>query len=120
MIKVTELAFCCYTVSDINRAREFYEGALGLKESCNIENRWIEYEFGPHTLALNCTPGMFAPSADGCAAALEVEDFDAAVKHLREKKIKFRMEPTKFPQCRMCMVYDPDGNTITIHKRNSK
>jgi len=24
------------------------------------------------------------------------------------------------PSCRMAMVFDPDGNTICIHKRNVK
>ena len=31
MLKVTEIAFCCYAVTDFARARKFYEGALGLK-----------------------------------------------------------------------------------------
>ena len=29
MIKVTELAFCCYAVTDMPRARAFYEGVTG-------------------------------------------------------------------------------------------
>ena len=31
MLKVTEIAFTCYPVTDMARAREFYEGVLGLK-----------------------------------------------------------------------------------------
>jgi len=27
-MKVIELAFCCYAVTDMKRAREFYEGVL--------------------------------------------------------------------------------------------
>ena len=27
-MKVIELAFCCYAVTDMTRAREFYEGVL--------------------------------------------------------------------------------------------
>jgi catechol 2,3-dioxygenase-like lactoylglutathione lyase family enzyme len=30
MIKITEVAFIAYPVSDINRARDFYENLLGL------------------------------------------------------------------------------------------
>ena len=29
-MKVIELAFCCYAVTDMERAREFYEGVLKL------------------------------------------------------------------------------------------
>lgn len=28
-MKVTEIAFSCYPVTDVARAREFYEGVLG-------------------------------------------------------------------------------------------
>ena len=31
MLKVTEIAFSCYAVTDMARARDFYEGVLGLK-----------------------------------------------------------------------------------------
>ena len=31
MLKVTEIAFTCYPVTDMARARKFYEGVLGLK-----------------------------------------------------------------------------------------
>ena len=122
MLKVIELAFCCYAVSDMPRARAFYEGVLGLKPTTvsNSEHgQWVEYEFGPYALAIGCAPG-FKPSPDGCTAALEVEDFDAAITQLREHNVKFRMEPMPTPVCRMAMIFDPDGNTICIHKRNAK
>ena len=118
MLKVIELAFCCYAVTDIKRSREFYEGMLGLKPTTIIEGQWVEYEFGPYALAIGCAPGMFKPSPDGCTAALEVEDFEAAIKHLREHNVKFRMESCDGPVCRSAMIFDPDGNTICIHKRN--
>ena len=122
MIKVTELAYCCYAVTDMTRARSFYEGVLELKPTTvtdTSEGKWVEYEFGPYALALGSAPG-WKPSPDGCAAALEVEDFDAAIAHLRAKKVPFRMEPFPTPICRMAMIFDPDGNTLCIHKRNSK
>ena len=69
MLKVIELAFCCYAVTDIKRAREFYEGVLGLKPTTLLEGQWVEYEFGPYALAIGCAPGMFTPNPDGCMAA---------------------------------------------------
>ncbi len=119
-MKVTELAFCCYAVTDMPRARKFYEGVLGLKPttvSDTPNGKWVEYEFGPYALAIGAAPG-FKPNPDGCSAALEVEDFDSAIAELRANKISFRMEPFTTPNCRMAMVYDPDGNTLCIHKRN--
>lgn len=121
-LKVIELAFCCYAVTDMPRARGFYEGVLGLKPttvSDTPNGKWVEYEFGPYALAIGAAPG-FKPNPDGCSAALEVEDFDAAIAQLRASHVKFRMEPMDCPSCRMAMVFDPDGNTLCIHKRKAK
>jgi predicted enzyme related to lactoylglutathione lyase len=117
MIIVTEIAFSCYAVTDIKIARDFYEGVLGLQPTTVIEGKWVEYEFGPYALAIGCAPGMFKPSPDGCSVALEVENFDDAIAHLKQHNIKFRMEPMECPPCRMAMIFDPDGNTLCIHKR---
>ena len=123
MLKVTELAFCCYAVTDMPRARKFYEGVLNLKPTTVTDmgqNQWVEYEFGPYALAIGCAPGMFKPSPDGCSAALEVENFDDAIADLKKHGVKFRIEPMDCPACRMAMVFDPDGNSICIHKRKAK
>jgi predicted enzyme related to lactoylglutathione lyase len=121
MIRVTEIAFACYAVTDMMRARSFYEGVLGLKPTTVTDtpnSKWVEYEFGPHALAIGSAPG-WKPSPDGCSVALEVEDFDAAIADLKKKNVRFRMEPFPTPVCRMAMIFDPDGNTICIHKRNA-
>ena len=123
MLKVTEIAFSCYAVTDMARARKFYEDVLGLKPTTVVntgEHQWTEYEFGPYALSLGCAPGMFKPSPDGCSVALEVENFDDAVAQLKKHDVKFRIEPIDCPACRMAMIFDPDGNTLCIHKRKAK
>ena len=121
MIKVLELAFSSYAVTDVARARDFYENVLGLKPT-NITDtpggQWVEYSFGPHALALGCAPG-WKPSPDGAVVAFEVDDFDDTIDTLKQKGVRFRMEPFPTPVCRMAMIYDPDGNTLCIHKRNA-
>ena len=122
MLKVTEIAFACYAVTDMAKARSFYEGILGLNPTSvysTEQNQWVEYSFGPHALALGAAPG-FKPSPDGCSVALEVEDFDAAIKQLKSNNVRFRMEPMPTPVCQMAMIFDPDGNTICIHKRKAQ
>jgi len=120
MIRVAEIAFSCYAVTDIVRARAFYEGVLGLKADTVTDfpnGHWVEYEIGAGTLAIG-SAADWKPSPDGCCVALEVEDFEDAIAHLRSAGISFRMEPFQSPVCRMAMVLDPDGNTVCIHKRN--
>ena len=121
MLKVTEIAFCCYAVTDMPRARAIYEGALGLKPAKVVDlpnGQWVEYEIGATALALGSAPG-WKPSPDGCSVAFEVGDFDAAITHLRAHGVKFRMEPFSTPVCQMAMIFDPDGNTVCIHKRKA-
>jgi len=123
MLKITELAFTGYPVTDVARARAFYEGVLGLKSAAVFEHEgrhWIEYEVGSGTLAIsNMSADKWKPSPDGPSAALEVSDFDAAVAALRAKKTPFTLEPLDSGVCRMAIVADPDGNSLCIHQRYS-
>jgi predicted enzyme related to lactoylglutathione lyase len=120
-MKILEFAFIAYPVTDLDRAREFYEGTLGLKRTASpndAEKFWFEYEIGPHTLGIGKSPN-WKPSSDGPTLALEVDDFDLAIAELKNKGARFHMEPMQAPVCRMAVIFDPDGNKITIHKRNA-
>jgi predicted enzyme related to lactoylglutathione lyase len=116
-MKVTELAFSAYPVTDLARSRAFCEGVLGLKPSLTGNPNWVEYEIGPHTLGIGAVEG-WKPNPDGGSIGFEVEDFDAAIAELHAAGVKFRMEPFPTPVCRMAVVSDPDGNSLVIHKRN--
>ncbi len=123
MITITAIAFTGYPVTDIARARGFYEQTLGLMSSTVFEHEgkhWIEYDIGPATLAIsNMSTDQWKPSADGAVAALEVADFDAAVATLRRAGVPFPIEPMDSGVCRMAIVSDPDGNSLVIHHRKA-
>lgn len=122
-MNITEIAFSCYPVTDIPRARAFYEGVLGLKvtseSSLGEQGHWIEYDIGSGTLGIGRTPGWKA-SPDGCTVALEVADFGEAVATLQAVSVPIKMGPFETPVCHMVMISDPDGNTIIIHKRKPR
>jgi predicted enzyme related to lactoylglutathione lyase len=115
-MKAKKIAFTGIPVTDIKRARAFYEGVLGLKAGEFGEGVWIEYEIGPDTLAIGSVGDQWKPSEDGTSVAIEVEDFDAAIKSLKQAKAPFAAEGIESPVCRMAVVQDPDGNKIIIHK----
>lgn len=117
MIRYKEIAFTAYPSTNMARSRKFYEGVLGLKVSRKFSPVFIEYDIGPGTLVLACEPKRWPPSRKGVAAALEVRDFNAAVEHLRKKKVKLAIPVQDVPTCRMLGVRDPDGNMITLHQR---
>lgn len=122
-MQVIEIAFTGYSVTDMKRAKAFYEGVLGLKKSRAFgqyegEEQWVEYDIGPGCLALISGGGKdWAPSPTGTAAALEVDDFQGFVKKLRDSGVKFIFEPTETPVCWMVVVADPDGNRVVLHHR---
>lgn len=120
-IKIKEIAYTGYPVTDVARAQKFYEGVLGLKSTVRFEHEgkhWIEYDVGSSTVAIsNMSGGQWKPSADGPSIAFEVEDFDSAINALREARVKFVVEPMDSGVCRMAIILDPDGNALTIHKR---
>jgi predicted enzyme related to lactoylglutathione lyase len=119
-IQVKEFAFVFYPVTDVARARTFYEGLLGLKVGLQIEfshgQWWIEYDVAGQALAVsNAMPGK--PSS---ALALEISNLDEAIAAVKAAGFKITTDPMEFPPCRIFVVQDPDGNEITLHCRKAK
>ena len=121
MIKAIEIAFTCYPVTDMARARNFYEAVLGLKPTLVFGEpggmQWTEYDIGPGTLALASGSPDWRPREDGASLALEVEEFDAAIAHLRAHNVKFKIDPMATPVCHLAFIHDSEGSLICIHKR---
>ncbi|HXS68196.1 MAG TPA: VOC family protein [Candidatus Polarisedimenticolia bacterium] len=124
MLKAIEIAFSCYPVTDMARARKFYEEILHLNPTITMGEpggfQWTEYDIGSGTLAIGAGAPDWNPRPDGCCVGLEMENFDGAITELRSKGVKFKMEPMPTPVCNMAFIFDPDGNTICIHKRHAK
>ena len=81
-MRIKNIAFVGIPVTDVRRAREFYEKVLGLAVSDEME----------------------------------VENFDEAIKRLKNQGVPFAAEPFETPCCHMAVVHDPDGNKLMIHK----
>ena len=117
---IKDIAFTGYPVSDVSRAREFYEGILGLVPSEEFpptsESSWLEYVIGSNTLALGSMK-EWPPMKGGPTIALEVDDLTAMTTLLKEKNVSFLMEPMDFPGCSMAIIKDPDENLITLHQK---
>jgi predicted enzyme related to lactoylglutathione lyase len=116
-MKIKNIAFVGIPVTDMKRAREFYEDVLGLKVAEEMmSGKWIEYAVGSQTLAIANVGDRWTPSDQGTGAALEVEDFDEAIRQLKGQRVRFAAEPFETPCCHMAVVQDPDGNKLIIHK----
>ena len=120
-MRIKNIAFVGIPVTDMKRAREFYEDVLGLKIADQMMGgQWIEYVVGDNTLAIANVGEQWTPSDEGTAAAFEVENFDEAIKHLKDRQVPFAAEPFETPCCHMAVIQDPDGNKLIIHKLKSE
>lgn len=122
-VSITAIAFVGYPVTNVARARAFYENLLGLKPTMTFEDQgvsWIEYDIGANTLAITNLPGgQWVPSTSGPNLAFEVADFDSTIAALRAAGTRFTVEPTDSPVCRIAVACDPDGNSVAFHHRKA-
>lgn len=115
---ITDIAFTGTPVTDMKRARAFYEEILGLKPAReSAGGMWVEYDLGSGTFGIGSYGDVWRPSAQGTCIAFEVDDLDAEVARLKEKQATFSMEITESPVCHFAIVCDPDSNQIMIHQR---
>jgi predicted enzyme related to lactoylglutathione lyase len=116
-MKIKGIGFVAIPVTDVKRARSFYEEVLGLKVSDEMMGgKWIEYSVGDETLAIANVSPTWTPSDQGTGAALEVENFAEAIERLKDRDVRFAAEPFETPCCHMAVVQDPDGNKLIIHE----
>jgi predicted enzyme related to lactoylglutathione lyase len=108
-----------YMTSDFNRARKFYEGALGLKpvwQQSNDGNDWIEYELGDgSTFGLGyMSENEFSPSA---GVLFAVSDVTQALEQAKQAGGTVLFETFEMPGCTMAGCTDTEGNKLFLHHR---
>jgi len=116
---VKHIAFTLYPVTNMARARRFYEETLGLRltrrEAREVE--WVEYDLNGGTFALTTLTEGGTPSADaGGSIAFEVQNVDEMVAQLRAKGVQVKLEPLSTPVCRLAVILDSEGNALTLHQ----
>ena len=116
---IKHIAFTMYPVTDMARARRFYEETLGLqlarREAHEFE--WVEYDLDGGTFALSNVKEGGVPSADaGGSIAFEVQSVDETVEQLRAKGVRVKLEPLSTPVCRLAVILDSEGNALTLHQ----
>jgi len=115
-MKVKGLAFVGIPVTDMKRARAFYEGVLGLKFQRNdgwkVGRIFTGQQHARHRQRWSAVAALRSRDR----RALEVENFDEAVESLKDRHVPFTTEPFESPCCWMAIIKDPDGNNIVIHK----
>lgn len=111
-------------VKDVDRARAFYEGALGLRPGGFKPDGKFVYEVGGTTLAL--FPKPEGTKADHTAISFRVADIAASIEALKRKGVVF--EDYDFPGFKtvnhVCVLgaekaawfKDTEGNYLCLHE----
>lgn len=106
-------------VKDINKAKEFYGGKLGLKQT-DENPGGVTYKVGGGRLFVY--PSQTAGTGQATSAFFEVKHFDDAVAELKDKNIaleKYDMPGMKdgimtMDDMKAAWFKDPDGNILGI------
>ena len=118
MLEIEGVDYIRVPVQDVERAKEFYGGLLGLQPGPTQHEDWVEYEAGNVTLAVMSpeTHGdEFQPLAPS-TFALRVPDVAAARSELDAAGVEVA-EMWDSGVCRGAGFLDPDGNRILLHHR---
>jgi len=118
-----KVAFTMLPMTDVPRARKFYEETLGLKigsHGSHGDNWWIEYDLPQGGCIGLSNFGNEQPTGKGGTLALEVEDMDAIIAHLQANGVKLLGDIVKGPHCRMQMCQDSEGNPLLLHQLDPK
>ena len=120
-MKIRGTDFVYYQTGDIDRSIAFYRDTLGLDLAGYYERmRWAEFDAGNATLVLNDpeTLGVgLSARTGGAAAALAVEDLNAAMEELQGKEVTVVFPIQESPICHLACIEDPDGNHVWLHQR---
>jgi predicted enzyme related to lactoylglutathione lyase len=115
-----QLTVAWYTVSDLERAKEFYGDVLGLKKTLEIPG-WAEFGHAQDapTIGLNAMPrneGGPKPGSDGGATVvLRVADVEKTQQHLAGRGVKFEGKIEEVQGVvRIATFRDPDGNRLQL------
>ena len=115
---IKKIAFSYYSVSDMDRAADFYQNVLGLKLLFKKED-WSEFELDGQRIALHKTenPG---PTSGGAVISFQAEPIEELIKTLKLKGVRFVDDLQVFPYGKLAGFLDPDNNLIGLYQPPEK
>jgi catechol 2,3-dioxygenase-like lactoylglutathione lyase family enzyme len=111
-------------VTDMGRARQFYEGVLGLQPVDEEGREFVTYKSGDSTLNVYCSE--FAGTNKATAVTWQVDDIEDVVSDLKAKGVAFEhydldglhqegdLHVADDGHMRLAWFKDPDGNILHL------
>jgi glyoxylase I family protein len=110
-------------VTDIKKAKQFYENVLGLETSSerpafDFEGAW--YNIGSTQIHLIESPNLNKAERDFTSRdahfAIRVKNLVPLLKKFDDHHVKYLNKPTSKTGWHQVFVQDPDGNVIEFHQ----
>ena len=125
-LHVNQVGRVCVTVSDTDRALDFYVGTLGFEKVVDLpmgdSGRWVEVKVADATttIALAPPPPGQAAGSSQTGICLDTSDVDADHAALQAAGADVDEQVTRFggPVPPMFWVRDPDGNSLIVVQPN--
>ncbi|HZT91111.1 MAG TPA: VOC family protein [Gaiellaceae bacterium] len=125
-LHVTHVGRVCVTVSDTDRALEFYVGKLGFEKVVDVEMapgmRWVEVAKPGEKTTIALAPPPEGRTAGGAETGICLDTADVEADHaaLQAAGADVDAEVTRWggPVPPMVWVRDPDGNSLIVVQPN--
>jgi catechol 2,3-dioxygenase-like lactoylglutathione lyase family enzyme len=121
-LNVSQVGRVCVTITDTDRAIDFYVGTLGFEKVVDVpmgpDMRWVEVAIAgaKTTIALAPPPQGVAAGNAQTGICLDTSDVDADHAALKAAGVDVDDEVTRFggPVPPMFWFRDPDGNSLIV------
>ena len=121
-LNLSQVGRVCVTVSDTDRAIDFYVDTLGFEKVVDVPmgdaGRWVEVAVkgAPTTIALAPPPPGQAPGGSQTGICLDTSDVDADHAALKAAGVDVDQEVARWgaPIPPMFWFRDPDGNSLIV------
>jgi catechol 2,3-dioxygenase-like lactoylglutathione lyase family enzyme len=121
-LDISKVGRVCVTVTDTDRAIEFYTGKLGFEKVVDVpmgpDQRWVEVAISGAETTIALAPPPPGQEAGGSQTGiiLDTSDVDGAHAVLKAAGIDVDDEVTRFggPVPPMFWLRDPDGNSLIV------
>jgi catechol 2,3-dioxygenase-like lactoylglutathione lyase family enzyme len=119
MPKLKKINVVFIYVSDLDKARSFYEQTLGFGEPILINPTWVEYalEEGSHFALHKTDPRRFAGAPQGAnrmKLSIVVDDLKVAHDELKARGVKIDCPLEKGYGFEFIEFEDPEGNPLRL------
>jgi predicted enzyme related to lactoylglutathione lyase len=110
-----QISLAWYSVTDLDRAKDFYGATLGLKKTFEMPG-WTEFSHAEDAVSVGLALAKDAPNPSGGATVVfRVPDVDQARKNLETKGVRFEGEVEEIPGAvRIATFRDPFENRLQL------